>query len=240
MKRSYYFKDPIKFLTWYFEQLPASKRPAVANKDNFAELAKGWYAQNKEEVDKAMLNENKKRKESKVKAFQSVKPENRQEQLNAWSNGSKQWRLDNTDKVIENAGKGGKAGGSKGGTNRMASMTKEERSSLSRYANSCMSKEKRAETGKTKSKNDAKKRNEYLKSIYDTIEETSWFTHVEVLYKYKFKGRNKNTKNKILTEQMMKVILRDKNFFESKVERFNYINEAGKLVNSQRVLFKKI
>jgi len=151
------------------------------------------------------------------------------------SDKAKEWRKQNPDKVSEIAGKGGKIGGPKGGKN----QPREVKQANAKKMNDNMDHAKRLETGATRSKNDTKKRNKRLQQIYDTIQEPGWFTADEVRLKYQFKGTRKHTKDEILTEQMIKILLRKSDLFESKVDYFNYTNEKGKSVNSQRLLFRK-
>lgn len=148
---------------------------------------------------------------------------------------AKEWRKENPDKVSKNASKAGKIGGPKGGKNQPL----EVKQANAKKMNDSMDYKKRLKTGSTKSKNDTKKRNKRMQQIYDTIQETDWFNADEIRLKYQFKGTRKHTKNQVVTEQMMKILLRKSDLFESKIEYYNYINEKGKHVNSKQVLFKK-
>ena len=160
-------------------------------------------------------------------------------QTQEFINAAHVWQKQNPDKVKEIAAIGGKAGGRKGGKARMASMTPEERSELSRYANTCMTKEKRAQIGESKKVTEESKRIKRYQEVYDTIEETDWFTPDVVLEKYQFKGTRKHTKDKVISIGMMGNILSDKRFYDSKIEKFAYQREDGKWVNSRKLLFKK-
>jgi len=253
-KKDYYFTDVAEYLKADYENKPSKEKAIISGiEEQIKTLLKNPEAYSRAE--EMMQAENKRRKESKQRGAAGISDENREIQFKKMQEGNAIWRIENPEEAQAAADKAAitnrERGHYKATSERMkeyrANQPLEEKQAMGKTLNDILSATpgKRKSIAKKGNITKEKNRNENLKKIYETIQETGWFTKKEIHAKYKFKGVN----GKLIGSQQLNNVFSNAvelGLFESKFMNVTLLNGGArrmyytKVVESKDVDYKSL